>query len=305
MTLLADEPRALQNMPSRTPLSPVRPPHSPDQTHISASQLRSFSNCPLAWNLSRTHCPEHVSASLVFGSAFHAAAEHFYQMRLEGQSATFQDLMETYDAEWQKRSEAKDGKQPPPVKYSAKATGSEELRETASRMLEAFLAHAAVNVGEVIAVEEEFLVPMTPGLPALKGRIDLIEIRRDAAGDRQIHIVDFKTSAKRMNSDDVDRDQMDLYALAVRQTGLLDELRLPLTLRVDVVTKTKEATVTPIPFMPDPRNEKRVIAKSREIWKSMSSGVCYPSPGWQCSGCGYKALCAKWPDIPHETEKDS
>ncbi len=279
MSTTLHEPRALQNKPPRTPLSSVRPPHRPDQTHISASQLRSYAGCPLAWRLSRTHRPEHVSASLVFGSAFHAAAERFYQMRLEGQSATFADLMEAYDANWQKRSDTGDGKSPSPVKYSAKASGPEELRETADRMLEAFLAHAAANVGEVIAVEEEFLVPMAPGLPALKGRIDLVEIRRDAAGDRHIHVVDFKTSAKRMNPDDVDRDQMDLYALAVRQTGLLDELRLPLALRVDVVTKTKVPEITPIPLTPDPRNEKRVIAKAREIWKCMSAGVYYPCPG--------------------------
>ncbi len=146
-------------------------------------------------------------------------------------------------------------------------------------------------------------MPMAPGLPALKGRIDLVEIRRDESGDRYVHVVDFKTAAKRMGSDDIDRDQMDLYAMAVRQTGLLQELRLPLTLRVDVVTKTKVSGVTPIMFLPDSRNEKRVIAKAREIWKCMSAGVCYPSAGWQCAGCGYKTLCGKWPDIPHEDGK--
>lgn len=272
--------------------------------HISHSQLKSYAGCPLAWRLSRTHRPEHTPAALVFGSAFHAAAERFYQMRLEGKAATFQDLMEAYDAKWGERADTGDGTPPPPVKYSAKA-GPDELRETAGRMLEAFLAHAAANVGEVIAVEEEFLITMAPGLPALKGRIDLVEIRTDESGGRYIHIVDFKTSAKRMAPDDIDRDQMDLYAMAVRQTGLLDELRLPLALRVDVVTKTKSPEITPITLLPDTRNEKRVIAKSREIWRCMSSGVCYPSPSWACSGCGYKTLCGKWPDIPFEPREDA
>ncbi len=296
MTALADKPRVPESAQHKTARHASQ--------HISASQLKSYAGCPLAWRLSRTRRPEHVSASLVFGSAFHAAAERFYQMRLEGKDATFTNLMEAYDAKWQERTDAEDGTPPPPVKYSAKA-GPEELRETAGRMLEAFLAHAVANVSEVIAVEEEFLVPMASGLPALKGRIDLIEIRTDESGEKRIHVVDFKTSSKRMGANDIDRDQMDLYALAIRQTGLLDELRFPLTLRFDVVTKTKISNVTPITLLPDTRNEKRVIAKAREIWKCMSAGVCYPSAGWYCAGCGYKTLCGKWPDIPREVGKDA
>ncbi len=128
MTFLADEPRALQNTPlkTRTLESAQQKTARPDPQHISASQLKSYSGCPLAWRLSRTHRPEHVSASLVFGTAFHAAAERFYQMRLEGKTATFQDLMEAYDAKWRERTEPGDGTPPPPVKYSAKA-GSEAL----------------------------------------------------------------------------------------------------------------------------------------------------------------------------------
>ncbi len=298
MMLLVDEPRALRNTHLKTrTLESAQHKTARQEQHISVSQLKSYAACPLAWRLSRTHRPEHVSASLVFGSAFHAAAERFYHMRMNGREATFQDLMEAYDAKWQARIDTGDGMPPPPVKYSAKA-GPEELRDTVRRMLKAFLAHTAANAGEVIAVEEEFLTPMAPGLPTLKGRIDLVEIRRDEAGDRCLHIVDFKTSSKRMGQGDINREQMDLYAMAVRQTGLLAELRLPLALRVDLVTKTQTPTIIPITFLPDTRNEKRVIAKVRAIWKCMSSGVYYPNVGWLCAGCGYKTLCGKWPDIP-------
>ncbi|MDR1611403.1 MAG: PD-(D/E)XK nuclease family protein [Planctomycetota bacterium] len=304
MTTLIHEPQSrsfLNTHPrtralERTPRETARQ----DQPHISASQLRSYAGCPLAWRLSRTHRPEHIPAALIFGSAFHAAAERFYQMRLEGKTAAFNDLMEAYDAKWQERGEAGDGGTPPPVKFPAK-TGPMELRQTAVRMLEAFLAHANANAGEVIAVEEEFLAPMAPGLPALKGRIDLVEIRTAPSGNRRLHLVDFKTAAKRMRPEDIDRDQMDLYALALRRTGLLDELQLPLVLRVDMVTKVKEPEVIPVDIPPDKNNEKRVIAKAREIWKCMASGVCYPAPSWQCGTCGYKTLCGKWPDIPEST----
>lgn len=307
MTTLIRNSQSLQNTPLKSTRTAERTPHETvrqDQPHISASQLRSYSGCPLAWHLSRTRRPEHVSSTLVFGSAFHAAAEYFYQKRLEGKTATFQDLMAAYDAIWDKRENIGGGKPPPPVKYSAKA-GPTELHQTAARMLEAFLAHAAANVGEVIAVEEEFLVQMAPGLPALKGRIDLIEIRREPSGDRRLHLVDFKTAAKRMNPEDVDRGQLDLYAIAMRETGLLEQLRLPLVLRLDVVTKTKTPEITPIEITPNRYNENRVIAKAREVWKCMSAGVCYPNPSWMCSGCGFKTLCNKWPNIPQGNEKDA
>ena len=307
MTTLIQNPQSLQNAPLKSARTPERAPHEtirPDQQHISASQIKSYSGCPLAWRLSRTHRPEHVSAALIFGSAFHAAAELFYQKRLEGKSVAFDNLMRVYDSKWLEHDTPKDGKEPLPVKYSAKA-GPVELRQTAIKMLEAFLAHAEANMGEVIAVEEEFLIQMAPGLPRLKGRIDLIEIRCDSSGDKHINLVDFKTAAKRMTLEDVDRSQLDLYAIAMRETGLLEQLRLPLILRVDVITKTKAPEVMPIPIAPNRYNENRVIAKAREIWKCMSAGVCYPNPSFMCSGCGYKTLCNKWPNIPHDVGKDT
>lgn len=245
MTVFIQEPQALQNTPLRSTRATERVPYDtkrPDQPHISASQIRSYSGCPLAWRLSRTHRPEHVSAALIFGSAFHAAAELFFQTRLEGKAAEFDDLLRAYDNKWLEHDTPKDGKPPLPVKFSAKA-GPTELRQTAGKMLEAFLAHADANMGEVIAVEEEFLIQMAPGLPALKGRIDLVEIRSDPAGGRHLHLVDLKTAAKRMKPEDVDRGQLDLYAIAMRETGLLEQLRLPLVLRVDVITKAREPEV--------------------------------------------------------------
>jgi len=269
----------------------------PDQTHLSYSQLKSYASCSLAWRLSRTHHPEHVSAALVFGSAFHAAAEKLYQTRLEGKTTTHQELMDAYQAVWTRHFDAPAGREPVPIRYSTKSD-LPALHQTASRMLEAFLIHAEQNMGEVIAVEEPFEIELTPDLPVLKGRIDLIEIRTGTSGNRYLHLADFKTAAKRMDEGDIDCDQLTLYAIAARKTGLLEQIGLPLVLRVDAALKTKTAEIIPITVTPDRANEVRVAAKARQIWKAMSAGVCYPSPSWMCSGCGYKTLCNKWPNIP-------
>jgi CRISPR/Cas system-associated exonuclease Cas4 (RecB family) len=110
--------------------------------------------------------------------------------------------------------------------------------------------------------------------------------------------VDLKTSAKKITLEDVDRDQLGLYAIAARKTGLLGQFNLPLTLGVLAVTKTKVSEVISLGIKPDQDSENRVIAKARAIWRAMSSGICYPAPGWQCGNCGYARLCAKWPEAP-------
>ena len=87
-----------------------------------------------------------------------------------------------------------------------------------------------------------------------------------------------------------------LYAIAAQRTGLLDQVGLPLVLRVDAVLKTKTSEVVPIIVSPSPGEERRTVAKARQIWKAMSSGICYPSPSWRCGDCGYRHQCGKWPD---------
>lgn len=157
-------------------------------------------------------------------------------------------------------------------------------------------------MGEVIAVEEPFEVELAPDLPVLKGRIDLIEIRTDASGNRRLFLADFKTAARRINDDDICRDQLALYAIAARKTGLLEQIGLPLMLRVDSVLKAKVAEVISIALRPDTATEMRVVAKARQIWKSMSAGICFPNPGWRCPDCGYRRLCVTWPEIGEARE---
>jgi RecB family exonuclease len=260
--------------------------------HLSYSQIRAYAGCPLAWKLSRTERPEQVPATLVFGAAFHAAAERFYQSRLEGGKPDLSELLAAYDQAWAERTEAGQ----PPLRYPAKADNHIALRELGERMLGVFLAHARAKTGEIIAVEEPFEVELAPGLPPLRGRLDLIEIRNTPSG-RRLQLVDLKTSARRRGAEDIDREQLDLYALAARKTGLLEKFDLPLDLRADLVTKAKACEIVPLEFPPRPENEARLIAKARAVWRGMAAGVCYPAPGWRCPDCGYKRLCAKWPDL--------
>jgi putative RecB family exonuclease len=271
-----------------------KPPEreSGEREHISFSQMRLYSSCPLAWKLSRQMKPEQVSASLVFGSAFHAAVQAFYQAKLEGRQSARECLLAAYDQAWAEKTAADQ----PPLRYPARADGALALRELAQKMLEAFLVHSADDKAEVIAVEEPFAVDLAPGLPLVKGRIDLIEIRTDDSGAKRAIIVDLKTSARRQEADGIEREQLDLYALAMRRSGFLRQLGLPLELRVDVVTKTKAPEVIPLQIRPDTANEARLAAMAREVWRGMAAGISYPAPSWHCADCGYRTACGRWPE---------
>jgi RecB family exonuclease len=256
-----------------------------DRPHLSASQLRTYSNCSLQWFFSRRYAPEFVGAALVFGTAFHAAIEAYYQGQLEGQETTAEELMDVFNRTWKMETL--------PISY-----GKDEITlfTKAEKMIDAFLA--TVNPGEVIAVEEPFVCDLAEGVPPLVGTIDLIEVRRDETGARRLHLVDFKTAARKpSNPTDLNDDQLILYGVGAHRSGLLAQFDMPFCLEYRVVTKTKTPEVISIPIEPDKHDALRLIEKARVCWRGMEAGVCFPSPNWMCANCGYKSRCGKWPNV--------
>lgn len=63
-----------------------------------------------------------------------------------------------------------------------------------------------------------------------------------------------------------------------------------------VFTKTKSPEIQTIRILGDKRGEARVTAKIRQIWRAMSTGICYPCRDWRCRECGYQTACAEWPE---------
>ena len=134
-------------------------------------------------------------------------------------------------------------------------------------------------------------------MPPVVGYIDFIEIRRDDDGIERLHLVDYKTAGKTpASAEDIGTDQLILYAIAARQTGLADALGLPIALRFDVITKTKNPTFVSLSVSIDTRAEERLTAKIRELWRGMQARICYPNPSWSCKGCGYAHHCEEWPN---------
>ncbi len=259
-----------------------------DKKHISASQLRTYSMCSLKWLYSRKYAAEFDSPALVFGAAFHAGLESYYQSRLEGETASLAHMLDAYDAEYGSRDEGR-------IHYSPKES-REVLRTTAERMFTAF--QAQVVPGTVIAIEEKVEVSLHADLPVLIGYIDLLEISTDEAGQEYLSIVDFKTAARKPAADSVLPDQLLLYHQAIKKNGIADQLGLPVKLRYDYITKTKspELISVPVPFRESAL--KRVISKAQVLYRGMEQELCYPNPGWMCAGCGFQSRCREWPNQP-------
>jgi hypothetical protein len=92
------------------------------------------------------------------------------------------------------------------------------------------------------------------------------------------------------------------YAIAAHRLGIVDQYKLPLQLRYDYITKTKEPQYLQFTFAPDHNEAKRIIARFKACCKGMREDIIYPNPGWMCSGCGYKAFCGKWPELPDTSD---
>ena len=271
----------------------------PGDAHLSHSQVRAYAGCSLAWYLSRRYQPEFVAASLVFGSSIHAAINSFYQGRLEGRDVSQEDMLTAFSAHWSDEIVGKNSRTPTatpvPVKFTSKEEDEAGMRALAERVLGAFLA--SVQPGEVVAVEEPFEVTLASDLPPVKGRIDLLEIREDADGVRRLHLVDFKTSARRPTGEDIDADQLLLYALAADEIGWPDDLGLPLALRFDYLTKVKAPELISVPVANTRHGLARFVEKVRQCWRGVRAEVVFPSPSWRCSGCGYSRACGRWPAL--------
>ena len=274
MSAIPTQARATRPVPPRLHIVPEPTPH------LSYSQVRTYSTCSLKWWYSRRFKPAFVPSALVFGKAWHAAVECYYQLALEGRPQNLTTLLDAFFTEYRQEKQ--------PIQYGK--NDAQPSAEQVTKMLQCFLQ--SVKPGKVIAIEQEIRCPLGEGMPELLGYIDLVEITQDEQGRYALNLIDLKTCA-RTPKDSIDPDQLVLYDYAVRKTGLLSEFHLPIQLRYDYMVKTKEPQYGILPVAAG--RSERVLEKIKHCWRGMGAGIAYPCPGWQCAGCGYKARCGKWP----------
>lgn len=266
-------------------LPPGRPPaRDKPRDYLSYSAVTTYQSCPLRYYFRYVAgLPERtISASLVFGSAIHRAAEyHFTELLIGNEPPPLAALVGEYDRHWQEVD--------PDVVRFGKEDDVESLGGLAERMLAAFQASALARPeGVILGVEEELRGPVVPGCPDLLGRLDLlIETQND------LIVTDLKTSRSRWSPEQVDESasQLLLYSQLVRNFAARKKLRLQFA----VVTKNKTPSMDLHEVPVDAKRIDRTKRIVERVWRAIESRTFYPAPSaMNCKGCPFRVPCRAW-----------
>ncbi len=242
--------------------------------HLSHTQVGEFLLCPRRYHLHRRLGlePQFRPSWLQFGISVHEAVAVYHQRRLEGKEAGTEDLLAAYRAAW--------GSCDLPLRLKDGET-AEGLEEKAAGMLAVYLA-APANAGEVVAVEEPFRIRLSGKMPAVEGRIDLVERTEDGS----IVLTDFKTAASRSEPD---VRQLVLYREAL--LALDGGGRADIAVRYVVLVKTKTPQVVVYEPEVGEGSIRRLTALYEAAWRDIERGASFPVPGWQCEDCPWQEAC--------------
>ena len=262
-------------------------PPSPkvERNYLSFSAVRTYQSCPLKYRFRYVdQLPEAVvSASLVFGSAIHAAVELHMRCRLEGAvTPDLTQLLEVY------REQVRTAQAQQPVKYP-RGEDAVSLDEQASRMLVSYLeSDLARPAGRILGVEEQVRGVLSPQIPEILGYVDLI-----FETDEAVTIQDFKTAKSRWSQEQAieQSDQLVLYGHLVRE--LIPHK--PIQLQFAILTKHKTPQTQVLGVQPSTKRLQRTRRIFENVWKAIESQHYFPVPSpLNCSGCGYRKQCAEW-----------
>lgn len=253
--------------------------------YLSFSAVRTFQSCPLKYKFRYVdQLPEAVvSASLVFGSALHAAVEHHLRCQLEGEIAPgVPQLLQVY------RDHVQAAQAQQPILFP-RGEDTASLEEQATRMLTAYLqSELARPAGQILGVEEQVRGELSSQLPEILGYTDLV-----FETDEALTVRDFKTAKAKWSQEQAmeQSDQLLLYGHLVRD--LIPGK--PIRLQFAILTKHKTPQTQVLDVQPSTQRLQRTRRIFESVWKAIQSHNYYPVPSpLNCSGCGYQQQCAAW-----------
>jgi putative RecB family exonuclease len=254
------------------------------RNYVSWSAINTYRGCPLRYFFRYVEgLPEEtVSASLAFGGAIHTAVEHHYRELLAGNPAPSLDTMlGAYDSGWQEH----EGQQIQFGKNDDRTT----LDDLAGRMLAAFQAsELATPPGKIIGIEEELTGVLSPDVPDLLARVDLLVDIGEA-----LVLTDLKTARSRWNGEQVN-DSAGQLLLYHELAKPIAEGR-PIRLQFAVLTKTKAPEALVYAVEPDPQQIDRTKRIVERVWEAIESRLFYPCPSpMQCPTCPFRDACREW-----------
>ena len=254
---------------------------------VSVSQLKEFMICPRRYQLHRVLGvePAFVPVPLALGSAAHAGFAAIYTAIADrGEVPLVDEVVQVFRDAWAVAAEG-----PVPLQLDDDAA---DPVDAGVRMLTAFHAHVATaGPIDVVAVELPFAGvevhdPDTGAVldEQLGGVLDLVI----AEGERKV-VVEHKTAARKWTADQLDHDfQVTAYQLAARTMGLGDDVGL----RLQVVTKTKQAVVVVEDVVRDELAEVDFLRTAAGVLRAIGAGAFWPVRSWACKSCPYAHACS-------------
>jgi ATP-dependent exoDNAse (exonuclease V) beta subunit len=252
--------------------------------HITYSEIKTFQACPAKhyFQYIEQAKPEQLSAAMLLGTCVHAAIEHVFTSRINGEPLpTMDELMNVFRNTW--TGESKDMR----VQYAARQDRN-AIEAAGQEMIAAYLGSEFTFAGqEVIGVEESFKVQLMRELPDLAGRVDLVTYDGET-----VTVTDFKT-ARSIPDGETDQgpvEQLLLYAEGCRP--IADQLDAQLKLQFVYISKAKEPKIQVIEVKPDAHRAARTKLIAFSVFEAMHRRTVYPSPSpINCAGCPFKRRC--------------
>ena len=249
--------------------------------HWSYSSLSGYNMCSLQWSFRYAERlePEHTTASLVFGTAFHAAAGHMAMLRMEGRPADTGAAKDAFAEAW--------------------LTGCKSAEEILYGEGEDFRSLAIKGIGmvgcladgwdpdeRVLAVSVPFSVELEGCMAPLVGEIDCV-----VGPPQNPVVIDWKTGANRWPASKADSSlQATCYCHAFHH----GHGRIP-QFRFDVVTKAKDPTYNSYPTTRDIDSFARLARIAQAVEKATGAGAFVPrEDSYACPDCAYAGACRAW-----------
>ena len=169
---------------------------------------------------------------------------------------------------------------------------TDSLLEKGVEMLRAFFA--SMKPEKVLAVDQEFSIPVSEGKALLSGFMDLL-----VESETGVTVVEFKTAARKWSQGDADSTlQATTYALAAQNLFPGREV----SIRFDIITKAKQPAFQQLHTKRGNWDEIRLINLITATQDAVEKSVFFPIQGYRCAGCGFASRCQMWTYEPVEAE---
>lgn len=254
----------------------------PMSSRFSHSKLELFADCPQKFSfkyIDKVEAPTRRSVNLFTGELLHQCLERLYKAVQIGKTPQLDELMEYYNAQWEKESEET-------LDVIGDNMTLADFRADGEKALTRYYAkHMDEYSAEVMAVEHAFTVEIDPEREIkINGKIDRI----DRNADDSLTLVDYKYSNQVKTQPQIERDpQLALYTLAARELWPQFE-RINVTL-VDLKRNLSFKATFPAEMLDERKAE--IIDRVLEIQHSEKLEHFPTRESPLCSYCEYFALC--------------